>query len=100
MTIYSELLRAAVESVPPDGPSMSDRDLIALWRRRRDELDGEPAPSPGPARPVSARIGDLLSCDVLLIEICQRLGIEQRLIDPGAGPLERARVQRAVEAVG
>lgn len=101
MSIYSELLRAALEDVGSARFSpLSDDELVARWRHGRRALDAELAGGPASSGPVDARVGDLLACDVLLVQICRRLGIEEHLTDPLAGPRERERVERAAAEAG
>jgi hypothetical protein len=81
--MYSELLRVALASASEDG----ERDVEALAQRLRAQRRalglGAHTSAGGDTM---ERITDLLAHDVLVVELCQRLGIEEHLTDPQGGP--------------
>jgi hypothetical protein len=101
MSIYTELLSAALgEADPEEYLHISVDELLANWSRCRRALENDVLVKATSAQRADARIGELLACDVLLVQLCRRLGIEEHLTDPNAGPQERERVERSISSAG
>jgi hypothetical protein len=83
LTVYSELMRMALEM--DDGQSGSIADMVRDALSSRKSLD-EGAGS-------AARIGDALSYDVTLARLCKRLHIDHDLAGETAGPQARRRAE-------
>jgi hypothetical protein len=86
MTVYSELLRMALEA-DEDSPGCSVDELVALVVARRQSLcakrEGLDTPHGG------VPLVNSLAYDMALVQLCQRLGVDQGLTDNAAGPTER-----------
>jgi len=63
-------------------------DLVSSALERRSAL--------GRAGDTVARLGDSLAYDVILIRLCQRVGIEEDLTADTAGPATRRRIEEAL----
>jgi hypothetical protein len=98
VTIYSEMLKLALDGEPEDrrrpiGALVSE----ALIHRARlsDPRRGAPGSHPGPA---ADRVADSLAYDVALVRLCERLQLEQDLTADGDVRTARVRAEaRLVE---
>jgi hypothetical protein len=85
MTVYSELMRMALE--------MDDRQPGSIPELVRDALSSRKSLEGGTGS--AARIGDALIYDATLVRLCERLDIEHDLASETAGP----RARRGAEAM-
>jgi hypothetical protein len=83
MTVYSELMRMALEM--DDRPPGSIADMV------RDALSSRKSLDEGSGS--AARIGDALLYDVTLVRLCERLNIDHDLVGETAGPQARRRAE-------
>jgi hypothetical protein len=83
LTVYSELMKMALEGDDPQSDSVADmvRDAISC----RGAL--------GQGEGSAARIGAALSYDVTLARLCERLQIDHDLAGEAAGPDARRRMK-------
>ena len=88
VSVYSELLRRALQEKVADGRPLPDlvSEVVAL------------RPTAGVWGDVAARLGDQLAYDVALVQLCDRLGVAHALTGDLAGPL--ARRQAEIEIMG
>ena len=97
--MYAELLRRALGEIDPEARvHASDAQLVEEFHRLRRLVNREAQPRDAAALEPGDRIGDNLRCDLLLIELCRRWGVVERIADPLSGPHERERVARELEA--
>jgi hypothetical protein len=96
MSVYSDLLAQALHDRRGRLSYLDNEELTEGWeyQRRADRRTGTNVDSESSA---STRIAGFIAGDLLLIEICRHLGVQERLADPSSGPDERARVERTVE---
>lgn len=86
MSVYSELLRMALAQ---DGrPEISVGELVS------QALSQRPADSDEP--PSAEHIARWLAYDVILVRLCDMLGVPHRMLDPDAGPSSRSEAERLV----
>jgi hypothetical protein len=83
VSVYSELVRMALED--DDSRDSSVSELVARLAMLRSGLEsaGDPA----------ARIGDAVYYDVTLVRLCERLRIDHDLTGDTAGPVARTRAE-------
>ncbi len=93
VTIYSEMLRLALADAG-SGTERPISELVAELLSRRPQAASAPgtAGRGAPAR-VAERIGDVISYDVALVQLCDRLSIEHDLTGGQTGPDERRRAE-------
>ena len=91
MSIYSELLRLALEQ-DLDADKEDVGMLAARLADRRVQL-GRSRSEVGPSGSRAAEwTADLIAHDVVIVRLSERLGIAQALTDPAAAPTERDRL--------
>jgi len=98
VTIYTELLRLALEEEQQvrDVADCSVEELVDELVARRVELaTSREALAPSATR-AAEWTADLITHDVALVRLCQRLEIDQRLVDPTSPPSERDRLLDAL----
>lgn len=88
MTVYSELMKMALQS--------DDRQSDSLTDMVRDALSYRLALGQGEGS--AARIGDALTYDVTLARLCERLQIDHDLTGETAGPEARRRAEDGIAA--
>ncbi len=99
MSIYSELLRLALlEQRAEDVASQSVEELVEALVARRIQLVTSRAEMSPSATRGAEWTADLITHDVALVRLCDRLGIEQALTEPSAPPIERERLLSALAA--
>lgn len=94
MTVYAELLRTALDAEPdPDDRPVGD--LVAIALRRKGAL-GQPGARRSVPLDTPSSLGDFLAYDVVLVQLCGRLGVEHDLTGSTAGPVARRKAEEAV----
>jgi hypothetical protein len=86
MTVYSELMRTALE--------MDDRPPGSIAGMVRDALSSRKSLDQGTGS--VARIGDALIYDVTLVRLCERLHIDHDLAGETAGAQARRRAEHVL----
>ncbi len=97
MSMYSQLLKAAIEDRHGSTSEATPGELLAELHRRRGNLAA--LPNPGPGR-VPAAVADQLHYDIALVELSRRLGIECDVRTFDQPDSERSRLERALGAKG
>lgn len=83
MSVYSELLKMAVEQDRCAAASPADL-LSRAMKVRPADVDGAAT---------ADRIAEWLAYDVILVRLCEYLGLPQRMLDPDAGPASRTEAE-------
>lgn len=86
MSVYSELLKMAVAQNGTGESSVGELVSQALSAR----------PTSTDGAPTADRVADWLAYDMILVHLCDRLGIEHRMLDPDSGPASRTRAEDLV----
>ncbi len=97
MSMYTQLLAAALTEVSPDG-STTEAEAIAELSRCRNRL-GDYGSRDGTDW-ASAAVADELSYDIALIEVARRFGVKCDVSDFENPARGRARLERDLQARG
>lgn len=82
MSVYSEMLRMALDQEAPLHQPVGDLVSRALSLRPRDTNASS-----------AERVAGWLAYDVALVRLCEYLGVEHGMLDGDAGPSSRARAE-------
>jgi hypothetical protein len=98
VSLYSDLLRLALDDPAVPLGSTSVDELMARVRTQQDRLALAHSRG-GTYGPGSAEsVVDLVTLDVAIVELCRILGIEQSLTDPWTPPDERERLLELIDS--
>lgn len=95
MSMYSQLLSAALDQTHPPSDDSTTGEALANLLERRSYLGARLASHPG-SKWAPGAVADQLAYDIALIEIARQLGIEVDLNGFDQPENERARLERAL----
>src|SRR5579864_2376776 len=95
MSMYTQLLRAALDQAHPPGGHSTKGEALANVLERRNDLGAYLSSHPG-SNWASGAVADQLAYDIALIDIASQLGIDVDLNGFDQPENERARLERAL----
>jgi hypothetical protein len=94
VSVYADLLRMALDA-EPDSDDRPVGDLVAIALGRKGAL-GQPGGGASAPPDIPSSLGDLLAYDVVLVQLCRRLGVEHEMTGSTAVPVARRKAEEAV----